>query len=123
MERFPQTKRGNVLREVDPIDHWLLVGIHEGPRQHSTSGLHVRGQLAKSGDSAQNPPPPQTKPTFLQRPAGLRSPKYCGMGGRRYGQTEDQAELPSPSASAAGSGSLQIGGAQQPRLASLAPRL
>jgi len=29
------------------------------------------------------------------------------MGGRRYGQTENQAELPSPSASAAGSGSLQ----------------
>ena len=86
-----------------------------------------RGRLSTitvvTGDSAQNTPPPQTKPTFLQRPAGLRSPKYCGMGGRRYGQTEDQAELPSPSASAAGSGSLQIGYAQQPRLASLAPRV
>src|SRR6516164_842914 len=43
------------------------------------------------------------------------------MGGRRHGQEENQAELPSPSASAAGSGSLQIGSAQQPRLARLAP--
>ena len=45
------------------------------------------------------------------------------MGGRCHGQTQNQAELPSPSASVAGSGSLQIGRAQQPRLASLAPRV
>ena len=45
------------------------------------------------------------------------------MGGRRYGQTENQAELLSPSSSVARSGSLQIGSPQQPRLASLAPRL
>jgi len=45
------------------------------------------------------------------------------MGGRRHGQTQNQAELPSPSASVARFGSLQIGCAQQPRLARLAPRL
>jgi hypothetical protein len=45
------------------------------------------------------------------------------MGGRRHRQTENQAELPSQSASVAGSGSLHIGRAQQPRLASLGPRL
>ena len=35
-----------------------------------------------------------------------------GMGGRRYGQTQNQAELPSPSASVARSRSLQIGSPQ-----------
>jgi hypothetical protein len=45
------------------------------------------------------------------------------MGGRRHGQTENQTELSSPSASTAGPGSLQIGSAQQPRIAGLAPRL
>ena len=46
-----------------------------------------------------------------------RSSNSCGRGGRRHGQTENQAELSSPSASAARPGSLQSGGAQQPRLA------
>ena len=45
------------------------------------------------------------------------------MGGRRHGQAENQAELSSPSPSAARSGSLQIGSAQQPRIASLTPCL
>jgi len=45
------------------------------------------------------------------------------MGGRRHGQTQNQAELPSPSASASRFGSLQIGGAQQPRLTRLATRV
>ncbi len=38
------------------------------------------------------------------------------------GKTKNQAELSSPSASVAGSGSLQIGRAQQSWLVSLAPR-
>src|SRR6266852_2576881 len=45
------------------------------------------------------------------------------MGGRRHGQTQNQAELPSPSASASRFGSLQIGSAQQPRLTRLATRV
>jgi len=78
--------------------------------------------LLMEGHSAQNPPAQNEVLPFLQRPAGLRRPKCCGMGGRRYGQTQNQAEVPSPSASVAGSGSLQIGGAQQPRLTRLAPQ-
>jgi hypothetical protein len=50
----------------------------------------------------------------LHRPGGLPESKSCGIGGRRYGQTENQAELSSQSASA-GPGSLEIGGAQLPR--------
>ena len=45
------------------------------------------------------------------------------MGGRRHGQTQNQAELPSPSVSASRFGSLQIGGAQQPQLTRLATRV
>jgi hypothetical protein len=47
--------------------------------------------------------PPLQKYTLLQRPASLCRPKRCGMGGRRHGEEENQAELPSPRASTAGS--------------------
>jgi site-specific recombinase XerD len=33
---------------------------------------------------------------WLNRPRGLRRPNACGIGGRRYGQTQNQAELSSP---------------------------
>src|SRR3954449_9555665 len=47
----------------------------------------------------------------------------CGMGGRRHAQTESKTKLSSSSASAAGFGSFQVAGAQQPQVTGFAPCL
>jgi hypothetical protein len=47
-------------------------------------------------------------PCLHRRPDGRAVVQSCGMGGRRHGQTKNQAELPSPSASSARSGNCKM---------------
>jgi hypothetical protein len=49
----------------------------------------------KPGQGAQNPSPHP----WLNRPCAFHRPNGCGIGGRRWGQTQNQADLPSTSAS------------------------
>ena len=49
----------------------------------------IESWLTKPGHSAQNPLAQNEAPPVLQRPAALRRPKCCGIGGRRYGQAEN----------------------------------
>src|ERR1700731_1868682 len=62
------------------------------------------------------------RPRFCNAQPTSVVPNAAALAAVAMGQTQNQAELPSPSTSAAGSGSLQTGGAQQPRLTRLAPR-